>query len=254
MRQRTGRLLTAALVLSLIASPSLSISQEADDWDFAEDISRKLTVATASYSAGTSIIVHCQDGELNVVMLGLPASHENLRRLDATRSDGTTDTQAWVVGEGKMLTSNMPSRDARFLRVGGALRLRSSAGQPSPISASFELPTQHANLDRVISGCGYELENDRDRIPRADPQHRLTRKPPRSEGGRPGHSIEVSCLVRAGAYQECRADHVETNTDRQSIRGGVNSWNRARVHLEDATANEGRVVYIFIPLLLMVYD
>lgn len=242
----------AALALVLAPAPSAS-AQLDDDWEFAEDASRSLTIAVARYAAGQSIVAQCTDGELKIVVVGLPARTGTSHRMDATRSDGATDTQTWQVGERQRLISSVPARDARFLRVGGELRLRSSDGQPSPISASFDLPTEHANLDRVLTACGYSLEDDRDAIPRADPALRLARAPRKGEaGGQPGLSVEVSCIIQGGAYRECRADHALKDQRPVDLRRYASALNGRRVHPDDAAANEGRVVYVYIPMLLVV--
>lgn len=243
----------AFVAICLAPAPSASAHVD-DDWDFAEDASRSLTIAVARYAAGQSIVAQCTDGELKVALVGLPARTETSHRTDATRSDGATDTQTWQVSERQTLISSVPARDARFMRAGGELRLRSSAGQPSPISVSFDLPAEHANLDRVLTACGYSLEDDRDAIPRADPALRLARTPPEGEmGGRPGSSVEVSCIVQGGAYRECRADHALKGQRPVSVRRYASALNGLRVHPDDVAANEGRVVYVYIPMLLVVY-
>lgn len=252
--QLMNGLAALALVANCLAPAPSDSAQLDDDWEFAEDASRSLTIAVARYAAGQSIIAQCTDGELKIAVVGLPARTETSHRMDATRSDGATDTQTWQVGERQTLISSVPARDARFLRVGGELRLRSSDGQPSPISASFDLPTEHVNLDRVLTACGYPLEDDRDAIPRADPALRLARAPREGEaGGRPGSSMEISCIVQGGAYRECRADHALKGQRPVSVRRYANALNGLRVHPDDVAANEGRVVYVYIPMLPVVY-
>ena len=253
--QRPARWLAIlAVSAGMIAPAPLAMAQADDDWEFAEDAALELTIAAARYDAGVSVIAQCSRNKLTVSLVGLPATTAPSRRLDATRSDGARDAQTWEVREGGTLSSTLPARDGRFLRVGGELRLRSSAGQTPSFAASFDLPAQHANLDRVLSACGYAVEDERDALPRADPDLRLARRPSRgSTGGRPGISHEISCIVRDGAYQACRTDRTTSGHSARDARRGANGENGRRLHPDDAAANEGKVVYIFVPLLLVVY-
>lgn len=73
-------------------------------------------------------------------------------------------------------------------------------------------------------------------------------------GGRPGASIEVSCLIEGGAYQSCRMDHTLVGNRPASARRSARGLNGTRVQPDLAEANEGHVVYVFIPLLLVVRD
>lgn len=245
-------ILTAASV-GLAPAP-IALAQDDDDWEFAEDAALELIVAAARYDAGASIIAQCSRNKLTVALVGLPATTAPSRRLEAIRSDGAVDTQTWEVVEGGTLSSSLPARDGRFLRVGGTLRLRSAAGQTPSMAVAFDLPTRHANLDRVLSACGYVVEDDRDALPRADPDLRLARRPARgSTGGRPGISHEISCIVRDGAYQDCRTDRTTSGHSAADARRGANGENGRRLHPDDAAANEGRVAYIFVPLLVVVY-
>ena len=243
----------AVCICSLVLATDALAQVIEDDWEFAEDATRKLTVAAVRYDSGNAIIVQCTGEELKVVLIGLPATTATIRTLDATRSNGATDLQAWQVSEGQTLVSRVPARDARFLRSGGDLSLRSTAGQAAPVTASFDLPTQHANLDRVIAACGYVVEDDRDSVLRADPNLRLARAPAEyTTGGQAGRSLEVSCLIQGGAYQQCRAHHRLQGQSEASARREAARLNGTRLHRDDAAANEGRVAYINVPMLTVV--
>jgi hypothetical protein len=252
MKRSTTRLaLTASILVGLV--PSSATAQSDEDWEFAEDAARNLSIAAVRYENGTSVVVQCVGEELKVGLVGLPATTATSRRLQASRTDGATDAQVWQsTGQGT-LASTLPGRDARFLRADGEFTVRSAAGEAAPVTASFTLPSQHANLDRVISACGYAVEDERDSIPRADPDLRMQRRLPEgSTGGVPGRSMEVSCIIKDGAYQECRSDQVRERQTASSARREANRWNGRRVHENDAAANEGRVAYIFVPLLMVV--
>lgn len=232
-----------------LAVAPMAMAQSEDDWEFVADGAR--LTAMASYAGGQSIIAQCAGQELKLVIVGLPATTETARVLDAVRSDGAMDTQSWQVVEGQALVSSMPARDLRFMRVGGVLRLRSAAGQEPAATAAFDLPTQHANIDRVLTACGYDLTAERDAIPRAAVSLRLVDPPRRgSVGGKPGQSLEISCIIQRGAYRQCQTDHVVDGVWPRVARQAANAQNGVRVNPEDAAANEGRVVYVFQPLTM----
>ncbi|TPW05516.1 MAG: hypothetical protein FD125_717, partial [bacterium] len=143
MQPLSGWLAILAVAAGGLVPAPVALAQTDDDWEFAEDTALELTVAAARYDAGISIIAQCSRNKMTVSLVGLPATTAPSRRLDATRSDGAVDAQTWDVREGGALSSTLPARDGRFLRVGGELRLRSAAGQTPSIAASFDLPTQH---------------------------------------------------------------------------------------------------------------
>ena len=250
LRQGLAALAIAGLGLG---GTTTATAQADDDWEFAEDAARSLTVAAVRYDSGHAVIAQCANGQLRVLLAGLPATTETSRLLTATRSGGATDTQSWTMDEGGSLTSTLPARDARFLRAGGGLRLRSAPGDSAPINAAFDLPAQSANLDRVLTACGYPLVDDRDAIPRAAPDLRLQRPPREGDvGGRPGRSLELSCIIQNGAYSQCHADHFPKAMNVRSARSEALNRNGSRLHPDDAAANEGKVAYIFVPLLIAI--
>jgi len=227
-------------------------AQTGDDWEFAQDAARNLSVAAVRYDGGQAIIVQCSAGELKVALQGFPERPGPLYRLRAERADGLTDVQTWDVAAGRTWFSAAPARDARFLRAVGALQLRSDVGQASPVTATFELPTEHANVDRVLTTCGYTLTNDRDALARAPMMQAVVSSDAGSTAGASGRSMEVSCIVRSGIYRDCRVDHMMQGQTEASARREATRWNGTRAHTGDAAANEGRVAYIYVPLLMVV--
>lgn len=247
MRRAMRWMTVLTIVAGGMAAAPMAMAQSDDDWEFQNDANR--SIAMASYAGGQSIIVQCSGPELKLVLVGLPATTATTRRLDAVRSDGVTDTQSWQVVDGQVLVSSVPARDVRFLRVGGVMRLQSIPGESAPVAATFDLPTQHANLDRVLTACGYPVEEARDAIPRVSADVRMAEPPRRgTQGGQPGKSLELSCIVQGGAYRECQADHLVQGVWARTARQTANTYNGVRLNPEDAAANEGRVVYIFLPL------
>lgn len=258
----------AVVLAGAICAPALAIAQEDDDWEFGEDAARQLSVATVRYDAGKAVVAQCEKGEFKVVIVGLPATTAASRQLDASRADGRRDRQGWFATPGQTaFTSTVSGRDARFLRGGGLFDLRSAQGEEgTPMRASFDLPTQNANLDRVLTACGYatsdardglerasedlkteleaEHENDRPRIaPRSrsvsGPRPR-TGPPPPPPAPRPA---DTSCIVRDAAYADCRIEHAPVGTPAAGGDAWLRRLNGTKLERDSAATNEGRVVY-----------
>ena len=264
---RSAVVLAAACVATSGASAQ---AQDTDDWEFFQDAARQMTRASVEYEGGKVVVVQCQAGALKVVLVGLPATTEPTRHLDATRADGRRDRQGWFATPGETaFTSTVSGRDARFLRGGGLFELRSAAGDAAPVRASFDLPTQNANLDRVLAACGYAATDERDALERASPDLKTAyqaehendpperpRTQPRSRSvsgaGRRSapaapqtpparQPADMSCIVRGAAYADCRFDHtVGVPTDAVSRMRRING---TRLEPVSAAANEGRVYY-----------
>lgn len=202
------RMLVAALCAPLCAGLGAAGPQD-DDWEFAEDPAQQLTVAAARYDGGQMIVAQCRGGGLTLVVTGLPEGAEMLS-LAASRGDGRAADQVWLsAGAPGAYRSASPGRDARFLRGGGAFAVRAAADAAAGVSGAFDLPTQSANLDRVLTACGWALEDDRDLLPEAevllDRPRRGREAPPYRPPAAPER--EVSCIVREMRLRDCRADH-----------------------------------------------
>jgi len=251
------RLLTAALCAVLCAGPAMAMPQD-DDWELAEDPAQQLTMASVRYEGGQAIIAQCQRGRLVVLITGLPQGEEFLR-LAATRSDGRAAAQIWVpVAVAGTYRSATPGREARFMRGGGAYVVRSAAGAPVAVSGTFDLPAQSANLDRVLTACGWALEDDRDLLGDAD----VTLSGARRQRGGPPYRIpsvperEVSCLVREMRLHDCRADHPPSQ-DTPNTKSLVRAVEGERIYVArdtDPATAEGRVFRVIASdqLLVMV--
>lgn len=264
---RASRGAAAALMVAVICTPTLALAQD-DDWEFAADPTRNLTVAAVRYSDGKSIVAQCAGRNLKLVLVGLPGTTEPTRVFDASFVGGRTDVQVWRVGADGALTSEVPARDLRFLAAGGALQLRSASDQTAPLRATFDLPTQHANLHRVLNACGYPLTDDRDGIARTQlglktlyeiehaydaetavsegprrPANRSRRAQPAPSNSYVESSVDLSCIVRSGAFQECRLDHLGQGDQALAARV-ARRFDGSAVDPAAAAANEGRVHYL----------
>jgi hypothetical protein len=184
--------LLAALCAGLCAGSTAALAQDEDDWEFQHEASLNQTVAAVRYDAGVAIVVQCRDRALSLALVGMPAGVGGLE-VQARRADGRTDLQTWVPGPAPgILMSSVPARDIRFLRGGGLYSVRTVDGAPRALRTNFDLPTQSANLDRVLTACGWGLTDDRDQLTRAsleisfrDPDAR-PRERPRGRGARAG--------------------------------------------------------------------
>jgi hypothetical protein len=269
------RLLTAALCAVLGAGAATAAPQD-DDWEFQEDPAQHLMVAAVRYEAGAAIIVQCRAGALTAVLVGLTPSDSGLE-LRAARSDGRRDTQVWATaGAPGAFRSETAARDVRFMRGGGSYSLRTPEGAPTALRADFDLPGQSANLDRVLTGCGWALTDDRDLIARvgsevslSDPNASPSRRRRGSGRSRAGSSgrpemppgptapapaeSQVSCIIRALRLTECRPDHPPA-PDARSRAEGLEWLKDRQVYAPDGAETEGRVMLLRNGPLVTVID
>lgn len=269
---KTGLVAACGLVAAMLA-PIAAHAQD-DDWEFAEDAGRHLSVAAVRYDAGMAIIVQCRDGALTTVMTGLPVAAETLE-LQATRADGRRDTQTWGSGGAAgAFRSETAARDVRFLRGGGSYGLRTVAGATPTLATTFDLPTQSANLDRVLTACGWALTDDRDGLTRAsrsvsltDPeastprprrstsrditgQGRPVERPvPRTPAPAPAEQ-QFSCIIRDTRLADCRPDHPPP-VGAELVQRAVALLNGRRVFAPNGAATEGEVIFVHPPQTLI---
>ena len=252
------KLAVAASLCALACAGGQAAPVEDDDWELVEDPAQELTLAAVRYDGGQSILAQCQRGRLVLLLTGLPESEEMVL-VAATRADGRATTQRWtpVVGPGTY-RSVTPGREARFLRGGGAYVVRSAVGAATAINATFDLPGQSANLDRVLTACGWALEDDRDLLEEADVTiaPRSSRRPPPPFRVPSVPEREVSCVVRETRLRECRADHppsANTSNTRSLIRAVQGEIAHVPIGADPASA-EGKVFRVIASnqLLIMV--
>lgn len=271
------RLLTVAFCAVLGAGAATAAPQD-DDWEFQEDPAHNLMVAAVRYEAGAAIIVQCRGGALTAVLVGLTPSDAALE-LRATRADGRQDTQVWApAGAAGAFRSETAGRDVRFLRGGGGYSLRTPEGAATRLRADFDLPTQSANLDRVLTGCGWALSDDRDGLARvgaevslSDPEARPSRRhtgPGRPRAGQgngraetapttppppPPAESQLSCIIRGLHLTECRPDHPPVQGAR--ARADDLEWLKDRqVYAPAGAETEGKVMLIRNGPLITIID
>lgn len=245
-------------------------SAQDDDWEFQQDAARGIAIAAARYDAGQMIVVQCRDNKLTAVLTGLPAADHPLN-LTATRADGRSVPQVLLSGGAPgAWRLSAPGRDIRFMRGGGLYSIQTPAGSAPAVRAAYDLPTQSANLDRVLMACGWATTDDRDLLADADvslhdpsdepsgrrrvpTQRGATSRAPRREVEiaslpRPEIPMEnsVSCIVRDLHLRECRADH-PASAQTRDVASQVRDLEGEQVYAlngTDAAANEGKVMHI----------
>jgi hypothetical protein len=239
----------AVLAAALGAGQAAALAPQDDDWEFQEDAAQGVSVAAVRYDAGQMIIAQCREGRLTVVLSGLSQTSEQLR-VAATRGDGRAAEQRWVATRATgAWRSASPGRDARFLRGAGNWSFRNADPTTPAFTGVFELPAQSANLDRVLTACGWALEDDRDLLVEAEVlldrprrgqapaahRYRAPNKPER----------EVSCVVRGMRLRDCRADHPRStwNADVRSVIQAVEGEEVYVAEGVEASTMEGRVFH-----------
>lgn len=243
-----------------------------DDWEFQEDAARHITIAAARYDAGQIIVVQCRDNKLTAILGGLPQSTDTLQ-VQAHRADGRSTTQSWrPAGSPGAYSSVVPGRDVRFLRGGGMYTVRTVEGETPVFRGNFDLPTQSANLDRVLTACGWATTDDRDALAEATeisltrpgdddgprrPQVQVRRGAPRTWERQepdpaappppvPPAEAGVSCIVRNLRLRECRPDH-QASLQERGMRELARQYEGEEVYAAEgsnAAASEGKVVHL----------
>lgn len=246
-----------------------------DDWEYQEDTTGKISVAAVRYESGQALIVQCRDEVLRAVVTGLPASAEQVLEVNATRADGRADRQTFTpAGSAGAWQIGLMPRDVRFLRGGGVYSVRSAEGADTVFRADFDLPTQFANLDRVLTACGWAASDERDLLQRApdtltqvfDPSPRRggssrrasTRAPRRGAPEGPvappvASKYMVSCIVRELRLTECRRENALFIASEPRF-ADVGSSNGRELTGAEAQAAEGRVYYMPDGELLLVVN
>ena len=270
--------LLAALCAILCAGPTAAIAQDEDDWEFQHEARLNQMVAAVRYDAGVAIVVQCRDNALSTALVGMPAGVGSLE-VQARRADGRTDTQTWAPGpQPGILLSTVPARDIRFMRGGGLFSIRTADGAPRALRTNFDLPTQSANLDRVLTACGWALTDDRDQLTRAGDEVRLRdadasprREPPRGRGARAGRpdappppapavpvlppaERQISCVIRDLKLTGCRYDHPATAAESGGTARLLRRLEGTQMEAPEGAVTEGQVFYPVVQLITITRE
>lgn len=202
------------------------------------------------------IVAQCRSGGLTVVIGGLPEGPD-LLQLNGARADGRAARQIWAsIDDAGSYRSASPGREARFLRGGGDYTVRTAADAAAAVRANFDLPADSTNLDKVLTACGWALEDDRDLLDEAS----VTLDRPSARSDRPSYRLpsvperEVSCVVRELRLQECRADH-PPSARTPNTRSLLRAVQGERVYVPlgaDPASAEGKVFHVIASNQLLV--
>ena len=269
--------LFAGLAMTVGLGMTTAAAAQDDDWEFQQDPAHNIAIAVARYDAGQMIVVQCRDNKLTAVLAGLPAATAPLE-LSANRADGRSDQQIWApAGAPGAYRSGVSARDIRFMKGGGLYSVRTGEGAETAFRGAFDLPTQSANLDRVLTACGWATTDERDRLAMAtgislvNPEggdRRRTRTqrgatsrsprreiaPPPAPSAPPPAEQLVSCVVRDLHLRECRVEHPGSAA---ALQPALRAYEGREVFLQDgadAAANEGGVVFLSGPLIVVTAD
>ena len=125
------------------------------------------------------------------------------------------------------------------------MTIASVAGEARPMRMQVNLPAQSANLDGVLTVCGYPLADPRDsmtevsdliikypalQLPQLDREFVVVR-------------IELSCIVSEGRLTACQSDH-ETPAVPSLGAAMARRANGAEITLQDGAVAEGGLVDI----------
>ncbi|MFC5371702.1 hypothetical protein ACFPIF_04015 [Brevundimonas faecalis] len=234
-------------IRTLLLVSGQSADQTIDDWDLAVDSARQLTVATVAYAEGSTLFAACLNDTLTVGLKGLPTSSVASRRFERRFDDGHTESTFWEASDkGTGLISATPARVARSFRNGSRLVLSSAPDGEVPIHLAFDVPTQSANLDRVLAACGRPLENPLDSAPPLDMLLQQTPAiPPAASARYSSYQVELDCIVADGRLSACLSEHQRPADPALGV-AVAREANGVRVKVSDPTAAEGRWVQILV--------
>lgn len=239
---------TFQIALLLITGSGLGQpTQSSDDWDFATDPVRGLTIASVEYASGVSLSVQCMNGELTVGLVGLPASASAIRQFERQFDDGRIETWHFDGGSENSLVADSP-RYARSLRAGGNLVLSAKPDGSPPVQVRLDLPNQSSNLDLVLLACGRALTTPLDSAPDLGSVllvQAAVEIPPAAFRGHNRIQIVLDCLIIRSRLQSCQSES-QTPSDQAAGDATARSANGTRVRVSDPTAAEGRWLQIVV--------
>jgi len=154
------------VVLTLCAVALPVLAQDAsEDWDLVRDPAKRSILAFTTFDVGLSVAFRCNNGSLNTVIAGLPASSEERRTLQLQFRDRPAYDSGWTTTTNRtVVVGDYPAMLARDFREGGALKLTVPGGAPDGRNLRFEveLPSSNGAIDEVLTSCGRPLVDPRD--------------------------------------------------------------------------------------------
>lgn len=211
--------LVIAAIAGLLAAPA-NARQADDGWDLIVDESQNMMLAVSAWSSGQTLAVRCRDGDLELLLSGLPPLETPSRYVEAAYADGRVEAGFWFnSGGGAMAFSPAPGLDARRLRQGGPLQLSVavSSDNEAPLRRyALDLPSNASNLDQVLADCGADRPDPREQLVRWNIPRQATGSvwahqpaphyPPSATSVRSG-VVVLSCIADGeGRLADCRIE------------------------------------------------
>lgn len=142
------------LITALAAGPVLA-QDPGDDWDYAEDASRQLSIAAVTFDT-FGIAVRCMGGNFSLVMSGLPEGSGE-RALMMQLRDWPEIEEPWVSEEDSgTLFAVWPRHLAAALAQGGNLSVLVPDGDAMR-RYLVDLPSSDSAVGRVLQACGIDI-------------------------------------------------------------------------------------------------
>lgn len=153
---RGDRRVFAALLAAALTIHTPAFAQDGDDWDYGENSEQKLSIAAVSFE-NFGVAVRCLDGNLSVLMAGLPAGGGGRRALTYRVGSGPEFHSTWVSARGGATAFALwPRAVARDFSAGGPLTVVVLT-EDGPRRISTELPPSPTAVARVFQACGRDL-------------------------------------------------------------------------------------------------
>lgn len=135
----------------------------ADDWNLArrDDV----TAAYVRFDSGLDIVLRCQRGTVESLIVGLPPAQGRTRELRVSMGDQPIETGTWYVGGDPTVAVNgYPAPFARRLREGGRINLVVPGGAENGRNLRYvlDLPSSSTAVDQTLTACGKPLVDPRD--------------------------------------------------------------------------------------------
>ena len=157
------------MVLPLIALAGSAVAQDTSDWSLARGEDDKILLAFMEFDVGVGIAIRCNDGGLEALISGLPASEADVRTLGIGFPDDEGEVrvhdQEWnVAADSTVAVSGLPAPFARLARKGGAMQLRVPGGGEGGRTVRYmlDLPTSNSAIDQTLTACDRPLVDPRD--------------------------------------------------------------------------------------------
>ncbi len=207
-----------AIALSLFALNMVPpANAQTDDWDLLTDPQGRWAAAEVLFSSGNGIRVECAGGYVQTHLLGLDRMRD-YQIIERLLPEGGVETAVWRIQDDRTRrVSPDGARYARLIARQPSLNLRLVERDGRKRALNLELPSQHANLDAILTACGEALLEPDDSQQTA---WELITKPPALEmpsSALADHdriAITVVCTIAGDQLTACRSPSQNPTNER----------------------------------------